>query len=364
MERSRAVRCFVGISVTALFMGIFVVAISSNDLAGLTAPHARVTESPVEQPQSASGTQPNVVGSADVNGNSVEPPIKESPDRGILSRFIDNMLARSPQPKTETAFDDSSDGKVGSVVDDNPRASPASVNHPGWLQATGSQCWVWDPEPQIGEAVTWTGKCDRAGRATGHGLLVWLLNGEPGERYDVDMVKGRMNGRGIAVIPDGSRYEGEYKNNMRNGIGIVTFKDGSRYEGNFRDDIRSGHGVFKNALNEIYDGDWAGDRMDGHGVFKWPDGTTYDGEFKFGVPAGHGVKKSPNGTRYEGEFKDGVMNGLGTKDTPNGTHYEVIFKNGHMNGHGYMVSRDGTRFEGEFKDDQPVSQPAKSSKAG
>jgi hypothetical protein len=35
-----------------------------------------------------------------------------------------------------------------------------------------------------------------------------------------------------------------------------------------------------------------------------------------------------------------------------------------MNGHGVMMSRDGVRFEGEFRDDQPVNQPAKSSKAG
>ncbi len=364
MERSRAVRCAVGVGVTALFMGVFVLAISNDDLAGHSRSHLSVSgASPVEPVQTASGIQPNVVGSADLTPKPSVTASNDNPDRGILNRFIDNLLARSPQ-KTETAFDDSSDGKVGNVVDDNPRASPASVDHPGWLQATGSQCWVWDPEPQVGEAVTWTGKCDRVGRATGHGLLVWMMNGQPGEQYDVDVVKGRMNGRGISVVPDGSRYEGEYRNNMRNGVGILTFKDGGRYEGSFRDDQRSGHGVFKNALNEIYDGEWVADKMQGHGLFKWPDGTTYDGEFKFGVPAGHGVKKAPNGTRYEGEFKDGLLNGPGTKDTPNGTHYDVMFKDGRMNGHGVMVSRDGVRFEGEFLNDQPVSQPAKSSKAG
>jgi hypothetical protein len=47
----------------------------------------------------------------------------------------------------------------------------ASPEQSGWQAAEGSDCLVWNPNPQAEETVTWSGPCE-GNRASGQGELV------------------------------------------------------------------------------------------------------------------------------------------------------------------------------------------------
>ena len=49
-----------------------------------------------------------------------------------------------------------------------------------WLIDVKSGCQVWNPNPQLGESVAWSGSC-AIGRAEGHGIAQWSKDGSPSE---------------------------------------------------------------------------------------------------------------------------------------------------------------------------------------
>lgn len=165
-------------------------------------------------------------------------------------------------------------------------------------------CTVWNPNPQSGETVTWSGSCV-AGKAEGQGTLTWRYREDGKEkegRNTGTLAAGKFVGRNTYTDSDGLRFEGD-----DNGRGVMTWASGNRYEGDFRDG-----------------------RFHGRGVFAWA-----------------------NGNRYEGEFRDGTFHGRGVL-TATGDRYEGEFRNGKRTGQAIMIWRDGTRFEGPFLDGKPA----------
>ena len=54
-------------------------------------------------------------------------------------------------------------------------------DHAGaWLIDVKSGCQVWNPNPQLGKLVAWSGSC-AIGRAEGHGIAQWSKDGSPSE---------------------------------------------------------------------------------------------------------------------------------------------------------------------------------------
>jgi hypothetical protein len=78
---------------------------------------------------------------------------------------------------------------------------------PDWIVTTNNSCKVWNPEPQPNESVTWSGGCEN-GFATGKGVLKWTENGKPAVEFDGVYAKGKRNGPGVIIDPDGKRFEG------------------------------------------------------------------------------------------------------------------------------------------------------------
>jgi hypothetical protein len=50
-----------------------------------------------------------------------------------------------------------------------------------WVSDPKSGCEVWNPNPQLGEAVAWSGSCTN-GRAEGHGVVHWSKNSSERDR--------------------------------------------------------------------------------------------------------------------------------------------------------------------------------------
>jgi hypothetical protein len=151
---------------------------------------------------------------------------------------------------------------------------------PGWI-TDAAGCVVWNPYPQPGEAISWSGACS-VGLATGYGVLQWFLNGAPFERYEGTFREGRPNGWGKHRDRAGNLYEGEWRDGMMSGHGTFTWADGSRYEGQFIDNGREGQGVYSAANGASYTGTWHKNKPHGYGKGTDKDGGLFQGSWSQG----------------------------------------------------------------------------------
>ena len=80
------------------------------------------------------------------------------------------------------------------------------------------------------------GRADKAppALATGRGVLQWIRNGVPAERYDGEMKDGLYEGRGLINYGNGTRYDGDFRAGEREGRGTFVWSNGNRYIGDFR----------------------------------------------------------------------------------------------------------------------------------
>lgn len=249
-------------------------------------------------------------------------------------------------------------------------------------------CKAWNPNPQPGETITWSGKCAK-GFAEGKGTQKWFKNGQPGEEYTGAMRGGKRHGRGSYILANGDRYEGDWVDGKRHGKGTYTSPDGTRYEGGYVDNKRHGKGTYTFANGDRYQGDFVDGSFHGEGTFTWPDGDRHTGTYVNGSRKGFGVRKEGakvyrgcwddnkftpassakecttgpkaagkvdqklhNGDRYVGEVLGGKKHGKGTYLWANGDRYEGEWANDMMHGKGIFTWPDGDRHEGEWVNDK------------
>jgi hypothetical protein len=138
-----------------------------------------------------------------------------------------------------------------------------------WVTDAKSSCQVWDPDPQVDEAVIWSGACNN-GRAEGPGAVQWIKGGKALETDKGEWRDGRQAGKG-AQVWDTGHYEGELADGVPNGQGVLTMQK-LRYEGQFRDGKPNGTGSLTDA----------GDTVRG----TWKDGCLQGGRRKasIGIP--------------------------------------------------------------------------------
>jgi hypothetical protein len=129
-------------------------------------------------------------------------------------------------------------------------AVPAQAG--AWIVDAKSGCQVWNPNPQLEEAVTWSGSCAN-GRAQGHGIVQWLKGGVPTETDEGEWSDGRQVNEGTQSWASG-RYEGELSAGEPNGHGVLTLHK-LRYEGEFRNGKPNGVGRLT-AGSETVQGMW------------------------------------------------------------------------------------------------------------
>jgi hypothetical protein len=113
-------------------------------------------------------------------------------------------------------------------------------------------CRVWNPHPQAGETVVWTGSCVN-GLAQGAGRLQWLRDGKPYERDEGQWREGRQEGSGSQDWSSG-RYVGELAGSEPQGQGVLTLRT-ARYAGEFRAGKPDGAGTMT-GLGGLFRGVW------------------------------------------------------------------------------------------------------------
>ena len=97
-------------------------------------------------------------------------------------------------------------------------------------------CYVWNPNPQPGETVTWTAEC-AGGLVQGTGTLRWVLPGD-WQTNTTRMVDGKLDGHTIIRDADGWVIEGPYVNGERHGYWVLRLADGTVEEQLYRDGER------------------------------------------------------------------------------------------------------------------------------
>jgi hypothetical protein len=121
-----------------------------------------------------------------------------------------------------------------------------------WVIDAKAGCQVWNPNPQLQEAVTWSGSCV-AGRAAGQGTVKWLQGGVATETDEGEWRDGRQVNEGIQSWSTG-RYEGQLADGEPNGHGVLTLQK-LQYEGEFRNGKPNGSGTLR-AGGESVRGTW------------------------------------------------------------------------------------------------------------
>ena len=152
-------------------------------------------------------------------------------------------------------------------------------------------CAVFDPNPQAGATITWSGGC-KDGFADGAGTVQWRHGDVLGASYSGTMAAGKPSGQGIETFQNGSRYEGMFANGRRNGHGVATWPGGLRYDGDFADGKRQGHGRFDFGGGLRYDGAFDHDDMTGPATIEFL-GMRLEGAFTRGQLSGPGVLVRP-----------------------------------------------------------------------
>lgn len=99
-----------------------------------------------------------------------------------------------------------------------------SGGDPHWIKDAAKNCWAANPDPEVGESVTWTGGC-LAGLINGEGTLSWYLNGRLLGRDEGTFRNGELFGHGRITQTGGPTFEGEFP-----GKGVLTLPNGQKIQ--------------------------------------------------------------------------------------------------------------------------------------
>ena len=73
-------------------------------------------------------------------------------------------------------------------------------------------------------------------------------------------MKGKREGYGTYMFPDGEKYEGQWFQDQQHGRGIYYFMNNNRYDGMWFQDYQHGKGTMYYYNGDIYEGDWVNDK--------------------------------------------------------------------------------------------------------
>jgi hypothetical protein len=176
--------------------------------------------------------------------------------------------------------------------------------------------------------------------------------------------RGKGEGKGTWVDPNGSVYTGGFVDGVRHGFGKYKYTSGASFTGTFVDGVRTGKGTYISQGGDVYDGDWLNNFQTGFATFKSGDGSMeFEGEFDQNQPA-QGKWWTRDGEVKEGMFErgNGKLYGACRITRANGVVYEGHCDHGMPHGNGVMRHPDGTvSFEGSWvrgKPQKPQGKPA------
>ena len=243
-------------------------------------------------------------GAAAADAGGVEVVFWQSVQNSTNPADFEAYLRRFPNG----VFSELAQNRLSALGAGAPAAAPAFRVRPDETcagQAAGVACWmeisqrpgcyVWNPYPQPGETVTWTGAC-AGGKAQGTGALTW--DHDAGAQTSTGrLVDGKFNGHWVTRDEEGTVSEGPYVDDERNGHWVVRLANGQVQEGPYLDGEPNGHWVIRSA-----------------------DGNTMEGPYVNGVQHGRWIWRSADGDDVaevlfeEGEERDMNILKLGGED--------------------------------------------------
>jgi hypothetical protein len=103
-----------------------------------------------------------------------------------------------------------------------------------------------------------------------------------GDKYEGQMLRDQMHGRGIFTSSLGYVYTGEFRYGKPNGLGKLVYDNGDRYEGSFLEDMLHGQGKYNYANGDLYQGEFLNDLPHGQGIYVLANGSVYSGTWEQG----------------------------------------------------------------------------------
>ncbi|MDR0884296.1 MAG: hypothetical protein LBN05_06805 [Oscillospiraceae bacterium] len=167
-----------------------------------------------------------------------------------------------------------------------------------------------------------------------------------GGEYSGEMRKGKYQGEGALLLPNGDRYEGIFDDNIYSLRGRYTSVQNWEYSGELLDGKPNGRGTFTTKDGDAYEGEWLLGDISGAGEFRAKKGWRFVGTFQNGEFV-EGKLTLKNGSYYEGKFVDGKpedTEGLYIQMDDKGAmrwNYTGGFKAGLFEGKGLMVESGG-----------------------
>ena len=172
------------------------------------------------------------------------------------------------------------DGRPGSggVFRPEPRCAGQPAGTSCWMEISGRQgCYVWNPNPQPGETVTWTGECS-GGLIQGTGSVTWVTAGD--EQVNTGRFQdGKANGHQVFRYANGNVFEGPMIDYESNGHWILRFASGTVEEGPFVDGERHGTWILREADGDIGEGPYVAGEPHGTWIYRWASGNASEIEF-------------------------------------------------------------------------------------
>jgi hypothetical protein len=128
----------------------------------------------------------------------------------------------------------------------------------------------------------WEGACTD-GYANGPGALIWTVKGTPHGGYEGSLVRGRAEGQGLLMFPEGDTLSGHFANGEAAGLVERKYK-----------------------LRGTYRGEWRHGQPNGAGEWHYGLGLHFNGNFKDGEPVGEGVLTYPDKRSVTATFPNGT----------------------------------------------------------
>ena len=206
----------------------------------------------------------------------------------------ESVSARSPESPSASGIEETCAGK------------PAGTSC--WMElADQPQCYVWNPNLQASETVTWTAGCNQ-GFADGAGTVRWAWGG--GESSSEGLLRdGQKHGNWVERTAEGDVHEGPYVDGKKHGNWVGRYANGMIFEGPYVDDQRHGNWVERWPSGTLHEGPFVDGKRHGNWVLRWSDGTIHEGPHVDGKKHGNWVERAPDGDISEGPYVNGERHG-------------------------------------------------------
>lgn len=137
-----------------------------------------------------------------VKGELRDMAIETAFDAATSDKPLTNKPAQSSSSKPAAAVGAAVAG--GTVI-----ANEMLSDDKHWIKASNNDALIWNPEPQEGESVRWSGDILREGNnlyAQGFGKLEWSMNGKIFETAEGTFERGKQNGRFTHTNASGEKF--------------------------------------------------------------------------------------------------------------------------------------------------------------